>query len=159
MSTPYEELTKLAIADSRDFYQEQSDCSNFVGIAISKLAEYLQAPSDFVSFAKLDKDLQLTDETSGYPILTSAPDNAWHFGVQIQFRDKGSLNFGIVTLFMSVQPSGENFMLRFDREFSVNPKQPNSLNPFIEHVYSSLAADYKKPRRTRCQKIGFITGA
>lgn len=159
MATPYEELTELAIADSRDFYQERSDCSNCIEIAISKLTQYLQAPLDSVSFVKLDKDLHRTDETSGNPILASAPDRAWHFGVQIQFRDKSSLHFGVVRLSMSIQPSGDNFVLRFDREFSVNPKQPDSFNPFVEYVYSSLAADYKKPRRTRRQQIGFTAGS
>jgi len=159
MATPYEELTRLAISDSRNFYQERSACSNCIEMAITKLADYLQAPPDSLSFVKLDKDLHQTDETSGSPILTSAPDRAWHFAVQIQLRDKGSLHFGIVTLSMSIEPAGENFVLRFDREFSVDPKQMESFTPFVEYVYSSLAADYQKPRRTRRQQIGFIAGA
>ena len=159
MTSRYEDLAKLAIRDSQNFYQEQEGCSDCAAMAISQLAEYLQAPADTVSFVKLGSDFRSTGEKSQRPDLRFSPDGAWHFGIKIYFRESQALNYGVVTLYLNIQSSGHGYKLTFDREFMVDNANPDSFNAFVDHVYTSLASDYGKNFRIRRPQIGFLAGA
>jgi hypothetical protein len=159
MTTRYAELARLAIEDSRKFYEERSACSHCVSVAISKLVAHLQAPNDAVAFPALDGNLRATEETSDQPDLEFSVESVWHFAVRIHFRASGSLNYGVVTLYMSICPITSGYSIKFDeRDFSVNPQLSDSFNSFIEYICSSLTNDYGKPRRTRRPQIGFTAG-
>ena len=159
MTSRYEELAQLAIKDSHSFFQERLACSDCATAAVLRLIDYLQAPGDSISFAKLDKDFRSTGETSQHPELQFSQDGSWHFGIQIHFSAKNTLNYGIVTLNVSIQPSNSGYELKFDREFFVDPTKPDSFNGFVEYVHTSLSADYARSRRARRPQIGFLAGA
>ena len=159
MATRYEELAKLAIEDSRKFYEERAACASCVSVSIAKLIEHWQAPNDAVAFASLDGNLRATGETSDQPDLEFSVESVWHFAIQIRFRTRGNLNYGVVTLYMSIHPAKSGYVLKFDeREFSVDPQLDDSFNSFVEYIYGSLSSDYGKPRRTRRPQIGFTAG-
>lgn len=159
MTSKYEELSKLAIEDSRKFFNEQNGCEHCARVTISKLAEYLAVPADDISFAAIDKNLRRTGELSSDPKLVFSADAAWHFGIEIHFGVKGTMNYGRVTIYLSLQPSGEGYTLKFEREFIVNPKSPETFEAFNEFVYTSLKNDYQSARRSRRPQIGFMSDA
>jgi hypothetical protein len=156
MTTRYEELEKHAIADSQLFFDESRACSRCVKTAISKLVNYLQAPSDSITFLALDSNLHVTENATAQLELKFSSDSAWHFAIQMHFGTPNTLNYQAVTLCMRIQPATTGFTLWFDRDFSVDPTQSDSFNAFADYVYTSLASDYSKTRGTRRRKYGFI---
>jgi hypothetical protein len=155
MTTRYEQLAALAIADSKALFRERQGCTECAAMTRRRIAEHLEIPAEDILFLKLDKELRPTTDASPAPELTLAPDLSWHFAIKIRFGNEGFVNYAAVILYMSVWPDANAYTLEHDREFAVDPKNEHSFSALADHVFNTIRDDYTKPRRSRNPKIGF----
>lgn len=154
----YEEIAELAGNWSRAIYKNKEDCELFARELMRAYADYLGCPMTNITFRKLDRALEITDDSVDFgkriPFVLDG-NGHWNFCVCIRFEAKDGQAFASELLKLSIKFEGGLITIGGDESFQAKPNTKDAFLPLFDSMSNKSRVDFSSPLIKQSRRIGF----